>query len=95
MIFKRKQQTKQEKLFDIVSSYDRGFQAGVMYAEKTKNKSSHRSEYGEIDVNVQSFEQIVKSYGFIDTKEVYTNGSMLIPVFRVEQFLEYLKSKMK
>jgi hypothetical protein len=49
----------------------------------------------EIDVNVESFEKLVKAYGIKDTDKIYTNGCVLIPVFRVEQFLEYLKSKMK
>lgn len=31
----------------------------------------------------------IKNYSFKDKEERYTNGSMLIPVFRVEQMLEY------
>ena len=31
----------------------------------------------------------IKNYSFKDKEECYTNGSMLIPVFRVEQMLEY------
>ena len=37
----------------------------------------------------ETFERFAKEYGFKDDKEVYTNGSDLIPVFRVEQWLEY------
>ena len=37
----------------------------------------------------ETFEKFAKEYGFKDDKEVYTNGSDLIPVFRVKQWLEY------
>lgn len=37
----------------------------------------------------ETFEEFAKSYGFKDSKEIYTNGSDLIPVFRVEQWLEH------
>lgn len=37
----------------------------------------------------ETFEEFAKSYGFKDSKEIYTNGSELIPVFRVEQWLEH------
>ena len=36
-----------------------------------------------------TFEKFAEEYGFKDTKEVYTNGSDLIPVFRVKQWLEH------
>lgn len=39
-----------------------------------------------------TFDEFVDLYGFIDTKEVYTNGSQLIPVFRVKQWLEHVDS---
>lgn len=32
-------------------------------------------------------------YSFNDSEEVYTNGSRLIPVFRVEQLIEHLLEK--
>lgn len=35
-----------------------------------------------------TFERFAKEYGFKDDKEVYTNGSDLIPIFRVKQWLE-------
>ena len=31
----------------------------------------------------------IKNYSFKDKEKHYTNGSMLIPVFRVRQMLEY------
>lgn len=34
--------------------------------------------------------EFLKSYSFKDTEELYTNGSELIPVFRVEQLIEHL-----
>lgn len=37
----------------------------------------------------ETFEQFAKEYGFKDSKEVYTNGSDLIPIFRVKQWLEH------
>ena len=37
----------------------------------------------------ETFEQFAKEYGFKDSDEVYTNGSDLIPIFRVKQWLEH------
>lgn len=37
----------------------------------------------------ETFERFAKEYGFKDDKEVYTNGSDLIPIFRVKQWLEH------
>lgn len=37
----------------------------------------------------ETFEKFAKEYGFKDDEEVYTNGSDLIPIFRVNQWLEY------
>ena len=39
----------------------------------------------------ESFDDFVKDYGFRDKKEIYTNGSELIPVFRVKQWLEHIQ----
>ena len=38
-----------------------------------------------------TFDEFVKSYGFKDNEEVYTNGSELIPVFRVKQWLDHIE----
>ena len=38
-----------------------------------------------------TFDEFAKDYGFRDKKEVYTNGSELIPVFRVKQWLEHIQ----
>ena len=40
----------------------------------------------------ETFDEFVESCGFIETEEVYTNGSQLIPVFRVKQWLEHIKA---
>ena len=37
----------------------------------------------------ETFEKFAKEYGFKDEKEVYTNGVDLIPIFRVNQWLEH------
>lgn len=34
-------------------------------------------------------EEFCEQYSFFDKDEVYTNGSLLIPVFRVEQMVEH------
>lgn len=39
----------------------------------------------------KDFYEFVDEYGFIDDKEIYTNGSHLIPVFRVEQWLNHIE----
>ena len=42
-----------------------------------------------------TWEEFVNDYAFKDDKEWYTNGSMLIPVFRVEQMVEHYFEKEK
>ena len=37
-----------------------------------------------------TFDKFAKEYGFKDDKEIYTNGSELIPIFRVKQWLEHI-----
>jgi PHP family Zn ribbon phosphoesterase len=37
----------------------------------------------------ETFEQFIKEYGFKDNEEVYTNGSDLIQIYRVKQWLEH------
>ena len=38
----------------------------------------------------ETFEKFAKEYGFKDDKKIYTNGSDLISVFRVKQWLEHI-----
>ena len=40
----------------------------------------------------ETWEEYEKQYGFADDEEVYTNGSRLIPSFRVKQWLDHLPS---
>ena len=40
-----------------------------------------------------TFEEFVKSYSFVDDKEIYTNGSELIPTFRLKQWIEHKKEE--
>ena len=37
----------------------------------------------------ETFDEFAKQYGFKDEKQIYTNGTELIPVFRVKQWLEH------
>jgi hypothetical protein len=37
----------------------------------------------------QNWEKFVEDYSFVDSEEFYTNGSTLIPTFRVEQMIEH------
>ena len=37
----------------------------------------------------ETFEEFAEQYKIIDDEEVYTNGSELIPIFRVKQWLEH------
>lgn len=41
----------------------------------------------------ETFDEFADSYGLVDTEEIYTNGSQLIPVFRVKQWLEHISAK--
>lgn len=36
-----------------------------------------------------TFDEFAEQYKIIDDEEIYTNGSELIPIFRVKQWLEY------
>lgn len=37
----------------------------------------------------ETFEGFAKEYGFNDHRHIYTNGSDLIPIFRVKQWIEH------
>ena len=37
----------------------------------------------------ETLEEFLEQYQFKDAEEIYTNGSMLIPVFRVKQWAEH------
>ena len=36
-----------------------------------------------------TFDEFAEQYKIVDSEEVYTNGTELIPIFRVKQWLEY------
>ena len=42
-----------------------------------------------------TFDEFVEHYGFKDKDEIYTNGSEIIPVFRVKQWLEHIKESQR
>lgn len=37
----------------------------------------------------KDWKEFLKDYSFVDHKEFYTNGSRLIPIYRVEQMIEH------
>ncbi len=40
-------------------------------------------------------EEFMEQYKIIDTEQVYTNGTELVPIFRMEQWFEHLPRKGK
>ena len=62
---------------------------GKMSEIPTGLESEDKEEMNEQMVFPETFEKFAKEYGFKDDKEVYTNGSELIPIFRVKQWLEH------
>lgn len=38
----------------------------------------------------QTFDEFAERYKIVDKKEVYTNGTALIPIFRVNQWLDHV-----
>ena len=42
-----------------------------------------------------TMKEFIDSYSFKDSKEIYTNGAELIPVFRVEQGLEHYAKEIR
>lgn len=43
----------------------------------------------------KTMQEFVESYSFIDIDEVYTNGCMLVPTFRVEQAIEHYEKEIR
>lgn len=41
----------------------------------------------------KTFDEFAERYKIVDKKEVYTNGTELIPIFRVEQWIEHLEDE--
>lgn len=50
---------------------------------------------GNIMTFPDTWEKFVESYKIVDTEHIYTNGAELIPVFRVEQWMENERNKDK
>lgn len=48
---------------------------------------------GDVMMFPDTWEEFEEDYGFTDKEEIYTNGSRLIPSFRVEQWLEHIEHK--
>lgn len=40
-----------------------------------------------------TFEEFAEQYKIVDSEEIYTNGTELIPIFRVEQWLRHQEKK--
>lgn len=52
-------------------------------------KKGKVNNMGEMMNFPETPEEFVKQYSFRDKKKEYTNGSELIPVFRVEQMIDH------
>ena len=46
----------------------------------------------EVMIFPKTLDEFIKEYSFIDNKEIYTNGSELIQVFRIKQWEEQLQN---
>jgi hypothetical protein len=57
-----------------------------------KNDLVDEQHKGDIMEFPKTFDEFANLYGFKDKDEVYTNGSELIPVFRVKQWLEHIST---
>lgn len=44
---------------------------------------------GDVMIFPETFEEFAEQYKIVDKKQVYTNGTELIPIFRVKQWLEH------
>lgn len=40
-----------------------------------------------------SFEEFIEAFSFKDSAEVYSNGVMLIPVFRIKQWMRHVEKQ--
>lgn len=43
----------------------------------------------------ETIEEFIEHYSFKDKEQIYTNGSVLMPVFRVKQMIDHYFSKNK
>lgn len=50
---------------------------------------------GEMMEFPETIEEFIEQYSFKDKEQIYTNGSVLMPVFRVKQMIDHYFSKNK
>lgn len=46
---------------------------------------------GEMMKFPETVDEFMESYKIVDTEQIYTNGSELVPIFRMKQWFEHLK----
>lgn len=46
---------------------------------------------GEVMQFPKTVEEFMEKYKVVDTEHVYTNGTELVPIFRMEQWFEHLR----
>ena len=57
---------------------------------KTEFQRRIRGEkMGDVMTFPETMEEFLAEYSFKDSEEIYTNGAMLIPVFRVRQMIKH------
>lgn len=49
---------------------------------------------GDVMIFPETAEEFMEQYKIIDSEQVYTNGSELIPIFRMKQWLEHLPANL-
>ena len=65
---------------------------GEIYDIEYPSAQLEREPMGEMMTFPDTWEEYEEFYGFNDNKEIYTNGSRLIPSFRVKQWLDHIAS---
>ena len=53
--------------------------------------SEQRQEYTTAMAFPDTVDEFMEQYKIVDTDQVYTNGSELIPIFRMKQWFEHLQ----
>ena len=82
-----------------IKAYAHDFGVSEEQAEKElrvtiKNDLGVEEHKGEVMDFPNTFDEFADYYGFKDKEEVYTNGSELIQVYRVKQWLEHISTTM-
>ena len=89
VVFTLEPRTSGQQLF----VFDKDWWSAEYREPTTKNDSEIKEHKGEVMDFPNTFDEFADDYGFKDTKEVYTNGSELIQVYRVKQWLEHINEK--